>query len=693
MRNEAWRATAVLLAFSFVAWAQVPATRQDNVREVIHNVEIVDPYRWLEDQDSAETRKWIEAQNAYAHSLLDPQVKARPLITRLTEMLRHDQLSAPIQRGGSYFFSKRSAGRDQWSIYRRRGVDGRDELLIDPAPLSKDQTTSVSMVGVVDDGTLLAYGVRRGGEDETDLHVFNVEKRKDLSDSLPRALYQGFAWKKDGSGFFYTVGLRGKGRRLHYHQLGTNTANDAEVFGKDLGTDTWIEPVVSETGRYLLIVAQHGWARADLYFQNLSTGEPIRPLVTGIDAKFRPMFAGDVLFVQTDWQAPRSRVMKIDLRDPAREKWREVVPESQDSIEDTSVVGGKLFVNYLHNVSSRISIFSLDGTALGEVALPGLGSASLDGRADQEEGVLQFTSYTTPASIYRYSAKTGTQTLWHREAIPFDSGQFQIEQVWYPSKDGTRIPMFLIHRKGLKPDGKTPTILYGYGGFNVSITPGFQARIAWWIEQGGLYAVANLRGGGEFGEAWHRAGMLANKQNVFDDFIAGAEWLIREKYTNPQKLAISGGSNGGLLVASVMTERPELFQAVLCWHPDLDMVRYYKFTKNNNPPALLEYGNAEDPEQFKFLYAYSPYQKVRKGVKYPAMLLTSGDADTRVPPEQARKMAARLQAATASDRPVLLLYDTKAGHAGGMPLSKTVEDMSLELAFLAWQLGMAETER
>ena len=317
-----------------------------------------------------------------------------------------------------------------------------------------------------------------------------------------------------------------------------------------------------------------------------------------------------------------------------------------------------------------------------------MGSAGIYGRWGDDEGILSFSSFTTPYSLFRYSASTGERALWYRDSVTFDSNAFETEQVWYSSKDGTRVPMFLVHRKGLKPDGQLPTLLYGYGGFDVSMTPAFSYRAAWWVEQGGLYALANIRGGGEFGEAWHRAGMLDKKQNVFDDFIAGAQWLIENGYTNPERLAIWGGSNGGLLMGAVLTQRPDLFRAVVCEYPDLDMVRYYQFTKNNNPPALLEYGNASNPAQFKFLYAYSPYQHVQPETKYPAVLLMSGDGDTRVPPQQARKMAARLQAATRSGRPVLLLYDTKAGHSGGKPLGKMVQDLSLELSFLAWQLGM-----
>lgn len=675
------RAIALLLAGSALS-GQMPSTRQDNVREVIHGVEVVDPYRWLEDSDSAETRRWIDAQNAYAHSLLDKQPIRKSISRRLMQMLRHDQIGLPVQRNGYYFFTKRAAGQELWSIYRRRGANGSDELLVDGDNLSPDHRTSASMLDVSDDGALLAYSLRRGGEDETEIHIHGLEEH------LPRALYLGFAWKSDKTGFYYTVGRRDIGKRLYYHALGSNPTDDREIFGKGYGADTWIEPAVSENGRWLLISIQRGWARGELYFQNLADGGPIRPLITGIDAKFNPHFAGDFLLVQTDWNAPKSRILKIDLRHPAREDWREAVPAGADSMEDSSVIGGRLFVNYLRNVSSRIEQFTLGGERLGQVSLPVPGTGGIHGRADQNEGVLYFSSFTEPYSINLHDVSTGAQHLWYRDAVPFKSDRFETEQVWYESKDGTRVPMFLIHRKGLKPAGGTPTILYGYGGFNVSITPRFDPAVAWWIEHDGMYAVANIRGGGEFGEEWHRAGMLAKKQNVFDDFIAAAEWLIRKNYTNPEKLAIRGGSNGGLLVAAALTQRPELFRAVVCWHPDLDMVRYYKFTRNNNPPALLEYGNAADPVQFKFLYAYSPYQRVRPGTKYPAVLLTSGDADTRVPPEQARKMTARLQAATASGRPVLLLYDSKAGHAGGEPLSRIVEDSALELAFLSWQLGV-----
>lgn len=665
-----------------------PPTRRDNVREIIHDVPIVDPYRWLEDQNSTQTRSWIDQQNRYTHSMLDALPIRERIHQRLLQLTTHDSLGAPDERNGYYFFMKRGAGQELSSIYRRKGIDGPDELLVDPLPLSPDHTTSVFISSLTQDGSLLLYGVRRGGQDESELRVLDVNARRDLPDLLPTAWYGPASWKKDKSGFYYMLARREIGKRIYYHAIGTKPTSDREIFGEGYGPEVWIEPLVSEDGRYLLASVDWGWVRSEIYVANLTTAGPFRPIVSGIDARFEADFAGDQLIVKTDWQAPNGRILKIDLRDPRREKWREIVPEAPDAMQGFSLVGEKLFVNYLHNVTTRIAVFSLDGRQHGNLPLPMAVSAGVGGRFGHDEGNLFFSSYTSPPNIYRFSSSTDQRRLWYRDPVPFDSASYETEQIWYSSKDGTRMPMFLVHRKGLHLDGNRPTILNGYGGFNVSITPGFNTTAAWWVEQGGVWAVANIRGGGEFGEAWHRAGMLEKKQNVFDDFIAAAEWLIQNKYTNPERLAIWGGSNGGLLVGAVLTQRPELFRAVMCWDPDLDMVRLYKFTKNNNPPSLLEYGNAADPAQFKFLYAYSPYQHVKEGTRYPAVMILSGDEDTRVPPEQARKMVALLQASSSSGLPIVLLYETKAGHSGGLPWSKRVGEASLELTFLASQLCM-----
>lgn len=656
----------------------------------MHGIELVDPYHWLEDADRPETRAWIATQNDYTRSFLDALPLCDGMRARIREMLVHDSIGAPIQRKGDYFFLKRGAEQDLWSAYRRTGIGGQDELLIDPHTMSIDHSVSIGTIAPSEDGRLLAYSIRHGGEDETELRVLEVSKRRNLPDHLPRGLYQSISWKKDGSVFYYSLARRGLGRRIYFHVLGTDAASDPEIFGAGYRPENGIFPHASEDGNYLLAMVWWGWLKVELHIKDLreKKGGPFRPLVAGIDAKFYPQFAGDHLIVQTDWNAPNGRILKIDLRDPAPEKWREIVPEAADAIRSFAVIGDKVFVNYLHNVIARIAIFSLEGESRGEMPLPGDGTAGIYGRYGRDEGILYFGSYTTPYSIYRYNSSTVKSDLWYRDAVPFESENFAMRQVWYSSKDGTRVPMFIVHRKGLALDGNRPTVLYGYGGFSASLTPEFNYGAAWWIEQGGVYAVPNLRGGGEFGEAWHRAGMLDKKQNVFDDFIAAAEWLVASGYTNRDKLAISGGSNGGLLVGAVTTQRPDLMRAVYCWHPDLDMVRFHNYTKKNNPPALFEYGNPADPAQFKFIYAYSPYEHVKPGTKYPAMLLTSGDADTRVPPAQARKMTARMQAATASDLPILLYYDTHAGHAGFKSTSKVLEDLCVEWSFLAWQLGI-----
>jgi prolyl oligopeptidase len=679
------RGLAVALALLAIG---PPLTRRDDVREVLHGVPIVDPYRWLEDGRSPETRAWIDAQNRYTHALLDGRPGRDAIRARLAALSRYDVQSAPQRRGGRYFVEKRRTSDDLSILYVREARDGRDEVLLDPHPLSPDHTVDVSVADISADGRVLVYGLRRGGEDETELHVRDVGRRADLADVLPRGLYRGASLLPDGSGFYYAAQSRQTGIRIRYHALGTPPSEDREVFGSGYGPSQWVGAQVSENGRHLLLTVQHGWARNEVFVQDPPGLGAVRTIVRDIDAHFRPDFAGDRLIVQTDWKAPRWRIVEVDLADPAPERWREIVPEGPDAIQGFAAVGGRLLVHYLHDVGSQIKLFSLEGKPLGELPLPGIGSAgSFEGRWDDDEIFFDFASYTTPRATYRGDVRTGHVEPWWRPQVPFDPAAYETKQVWYASKDGTRIPMFVTERRGLALDGERPTLLTGYGGFNVSITPAFSAAAAWWLEQGGVYAVANLRGGGEFGEEWHRAGMLDKKANVFADFIAAAEWLIAHGYTRPQRLAIRGASNGGLLMGAAFTQRPELFRAVLCEFPDLDMIGYHRF-ENNNPPALLEYGDASRPEHFKFLYSYSPYQKVKAGTKYPAVLFTTGDADTRVPPLQARKMAARMQAATRSERPVLLLYDTKAGHAGGRPIGKIVEDLSLEMVFLAWQLGI-----
>jgi len=666
-----------------------PPTRTDNVRETLHGVEIVDPYRWLEDQQSPETRAWIDAQNRYTQSLLAQRPSLPAIRERLSGLMRSDRMSVPRVRGGQYFFTLQRADQDLAVICRRTSLNAEAQPLVDPLPMSSDHTTSVGLMDVSHDGKRMVYSIRRGGTDEVEVRVRDVASGRDLPDTLGYGLYGSVSLTRDGDGLFYARRSRETGGRILFHRMGTAVANDVEVFGKGYGKDIWVDASVSEDGRHVLYSAGHGWGRGEVFVGGIAPDSPIVPVVTDIDAHFNCTLVGDRLLIHTDWKAPRYRLMVADLARPAPGAWREIVPEGKDVLQDVTVIGDRIYATYLHDVATEIRRFSLAGEAQGAVPLPGPGAAGVSGELDGSEAFVSFTSFTTPPTVFRDDVKTGARTVWSKSAFAVDPDKFTVSQVWYTSKDGTRVPMFLIHRKGVTPDGNRPVLLYGYGGFNVAITPAFRATAVVFAEHGGVFAVANIRGGSEFGEAWHKAGMLENKQNVFDDFIAAGEWLVANKWTNPTRLAIQGGSNGGLLVGASLTQRPALYRAVLCQFPDLDMVGYYRF-KNNNPPALLEYGNAADAEQFKYLVKYSPYQNVKPGTAYPAVMLTSGDADTRVPPLQARKMTARLQSATTSGRPIVLRYDTRAGHAGGRPLAKVIDDTAEEMAFLFWQLGMEE---
>ncbi len=663
-----------------------PNTRREPIKEKFHDVEIIDPYQWLEDQQSPETRTWIDEQNRHTGKILDSLPGRPSLERRLTELMKIDTVETPLERNGRYFFARRAASQEQFIIYVREGSQGTDRVLVDPHPLSPDQTTSVQLLDVSKNGRLLAYGIRTGGEDEFRVRLLDVDTRDHLADQLPKARYFGVSLKPDESGFYYT--RHGKeGSRVFYHALGTQPSRDIRVFGEGFGPGKGILSALSEDGRYLLIHVWHGSSgdQTEIYIKDLLRQGPVLPIVNDIPARFYGEIAGDSLFIHTNWKAPRNRILVADLTKPDREHWREIIPEQDSVLELISLAGGKLFANYLENVRSKISIFDANGRYLRDIELPGLGTATgISGRWESPEAFFTFTSFHIPTTIYRYEINRARRRVWSQLQVPLNPDRFELKQVWYHSKDKTRVPMFLLHTKGIQLDGSNPTLLTGYGGFNLSRTPAFRASAVLWAERGGVFALPNLRGGGEFGEEWHRAGMRAKKQNVFDDFLAAAEWLIEKGYTQPVKLAISGRSNGGLLVGAALTQRPDLFQAVSCGYPLLDMLRYHKFLVARF--WVPEYGSAEDPEQFKYLHAYSPYHQVKPGTKYPAVLLITGDADTRVAPLHARKMAALLQSATGSDRPVLLRYDTKLGHSSGQPLSKQIQDLTDELGFLLGQL-------
>jgi prolyl oligopeptidase len=665
-----------------------PSTRREDVTEVIQGVTVADPYRWLEDQDSKATRTWIDAQNAYTHALLDSWPGRAKVEERATQLLRHGSIGTPFEAGGRLFYRKKSAEQDQYLIYMRQGVEGKDEVLIDPLPMSADHSTNVDILDVARDGKLLAYLVRKGGADEVEVHVFDVDKRHEMADRLPAATYINVSWRPDEAGFYYSV-VAADGPRIRFHALGTDAAGDAEVFGKGYGKDKILLVEAAGDGRHLLITLFYGSAgtKVEIWVADLEKRTPPELVTKGIDARFNAVTAGNLVILETDWKASRGRVLKARFDHMAVDDWKEIVPEAEATIDSLVVAGGHVVVSYVHNVSSEVKLFDLNGKLDEQMAFPTIGSVSeIEGRWNSRDAFVNFSSFVVPPTIYRLDAATAKQTEWDRVQVPVDPGRFEMKQVWFRSKDGTKIPMFLLYQKELKLDGAVPTLLTGYGGFNVSITPSFSPATVLFAEHGGVVAQVNLRGGGEFGETWHAAGMLDKKQNVFDDFIGAAEWLIANQYTNPSKLSILGGSNGGLLVGAALTERPELFQVVICWHPLLDMLRYHKFMEAQF--WVSEYGSAENPEQFQYIYAYSPYQHVKKGTKYPAVLLMTGDADTRVAPLHARKMAALLQWATGSERPILLRYELKAGHSEGRSVTAQISDLTDEMSFLFWQLAV-----
>jgi prolyl oligopeptidase len=681
-------AIALLLApavFAQAPKAQPPATKQAPVTDTLHGVSITDPYRWLEDQNSPETRAWVDAQMQYTKQYLARAGNYEAVKKRFMDLMNVETMGAPRVAGGRYFFAKRKPGQRQSVWYVREGLNGKDEVLIDPNPWSPDATLSAALLDISDDGKLVAYGIRKGGEDEVEIRFLEVDGRKELNDKMPRARYSGVGITHDRKQIYYAKFTR-EGPRVYHHPL--NTAEHHLIFGEKYNAGHILNCGISEDGKWLVIgFSQGSSGRNEMFVKDLTGAGPIQPVITGIDAHFDAEIHGDKVYALTDWKAPNGRVLVIDLKKPAQDQWKELLPEGKSRLESISIAGGKLFTNTLENVQPKIRMYSLDGKLERELDQPGLGAVSTpSGRSDGTEAFYSFSTFGQPGTIYRYDVKTGQRGIWSQTKIPFDSSTVQVEQVWYNSKDGTRVPMFLAYKKGLKRDGSNPAMLTGYGGFNLVRLPAYSPLSTVWMEMGGVWAVANLRGGGEFGEEWHKAGMFENKQNVFDDFIAGAEYLVNQKYTRKDKLAISGGSNGGLLVGAAMTQRPDLFGAVICSVPLLDMVRYDKFLVARY--WIPEYGSASDPKQFPYIFKYSPYHRVEKGAKYPAVMFVSGDADTRVDPLHARKMAAMMQASTGSDKPVLLHYDTKAGHSSGLPVDRQAENLADEIAFLTLALGL-----
>ncbi|MDQ6803231.1 MAG: prolyl oligopeptidase family serine peptidase [Acidobacteriota bacterium] len=667
------------------AGVPVPVTEAKPVTETIQGVEMTDPYRWLEDQDSPATRDWIHRENAYTDAMLGQLPDKSRIADRIESLLKTDQMSFPIVRGGRYFFTKRPAGQDLFAIYMRESATGPDILLIDPAPMSPKHTTNVGIEAVADDGKTMSYFVRQGGADEVEVRFFDVDGRRDIGAPLSVARYTGFSLTPDGRTAYYS---RYTSKDQHVFRRAVSGGDELALFGEGYGPDKIVGCGISDDARYLLIQVSYGSAakKTEEYVKDLTTDGPIQTIVNDVDARFSVDEADGKLILTTNWNAPNQRVMITDVAHPERANWKELVPENKSaSLQGSSLAGGKLFLRYLENVKPRVIGYTLDGRPQEEIKFDTLGSVSnVAGTWTSPVAFYSFSSFAVPPTIYAYDVSSRATTQFFRQSAPVNSADFSVEQVWYTSKDGTRVPMFLMYKKGLQRNGSNPTLLTGYGGFVLSSLPGFSPNAVTWAENGGVYALANLRGGGEFGEAWHRAGMLENKQNVFDDFVGAAQYLIDQKYTSPQHLGISGGSNGGLLVTAFLTQRPDLVKAVVCSYPLIDMIRYHRFLVARF--WVPEYGSSEDPAQFKWIYAYSPYQHVVKGKNYPAVLFISGDSDTRVAPLHARKMTAMMQANTGSNKPVLLRYHVSSGHSGGEPLKEQVNNQAETLSFLMWQL-------
>jgi len=690
-----------------------PVTRVESVADTIHGETFPDPYRWLEDQRAPETRAWLAAQEAYTNAVL-PRDEARlALERRLAALLDRAEIGTPRRGGEHEYFTLRRVGEELPAIYRRpappaaSGGTGAGparapidpaatyETVVDPRPRSTDQTTRVELVAVDRQGRYLVYAVRDGGQDEHALIVRDLATGTDLPDHFPPALYSSVVPTNDGSGFYYSVRSREQGARIRRHTWNTLTAADTMVFGDGYGPTAFVSVLQGDDGRWLVFTVQHGWASTDVFALDTraATAMPIE-IARGLDARFHPRFVNGELWMRTDYEAPRNRVVAVSLARPAVAAWRTVVAEQPEVLEDVTVIDGAIYAQLLHDAASRIVRFDRDGTRRDELPVPPMHSASIRGDGPGQ-AVLTLESFAAPETTWRIDLASGARTAERGAEIAWDGTNVEVRYDAATSKDGTRVPVWVVHKQGLTRTGATPTLLFGYGGFYAAQKPSFSPLAAAWVEAGGVYAMAVLRGGSEFGETWHRAGMLTNKPRVFEDFIAAGEWLVRERYASPATLGIMGTSNGGLLVGAALTQRPDLFRAVLCGFPDVDILRFNQYTTTNNVPALLEYADAPIKAQFDVIKTYSPYQAVRAGTPYPAVLVASGDLDTRVPPLAARKFTARLQAATTSGHPILLRYHAKGGHAAnyGMPFSLRVQQMATDLAFMMRELGLPRAAR
>ncbi|MGD0824840.1 MAG: prolyl oligopeptidase family serine peptidase [Terriglobales bacterium] len=681
--------------------AVLPKAKVAPVEDMVQGHKIVDRYRYLEDPNDPDTKLYVEQELGYTRALLDPLPGRDKINARLAQLLAIGSVSAPQMGGKYYFYTRREGNQNQPILYIREGLNGDDRMLVDVNKLAADGTTALDWWFASDDGKYVAYGTSASGSEISTLRVIETASGELLPDAIERTRAASLAWKHDNSGFFYTrypkkgevpAGQEVYHRHVFYHALGSDPSADPLIFGEGRDPEWWPNVGLSEDGRWLLITEEHGWTKSELFLQDLSSKNPPIEITTGKDFLYGADFLAGKLYITTNEDAPRYRVMVADATHPRRENWKELIPQTDAVLLGASVTGGKLLAQYEHNAISELKLFGLDGKKVADIPLPAMGDVSdFSGRYDRNEIFFGFQSFTLPPSVFRVNLTDVKSALWAKVDAPsIDSSAYDVQQVWYTSKDGTKVPMFVVSKKGIEKNGKNPTLLTGYGGFNVSLTPTFNRSMYLWMEHGGIYAVANLRGGAEFGEDWHRAGMLEKKQNVFDDFIAAGEYLIAQKYTDRDHLAIQGGSNGGLLMGAMITQRPDLFRAVVCAVPLLDMLRYQNFQIAKL--WVPEYGSADDAKQFDWLYAYSPYHHVKPGQEYPAILFMTGDTDTRVDPMHAKKMAALMQAeaknGASKERPILLRIETKAGHGQGKPVTKQIEENTDMYSFLFWQLGV-----
>jgi prolyl oligopeptidase len=701
-------AFAGLLTLPGVAAGQqlsYPQTLKSDVADEYFGTTVADPYRWLEATDSPATTAWVEAENAVSFGYLNKLPDRAAFRKRLTDLWNYERFGVPFKEGGHYFYTRNSGLQNQSVVYVQSALDAPARVLIDPNTLSTDGTVALSSPAASEDGRYFAYATAASGSDWNDVHVREIATGTDLGDHIEWVKFSSIVWTKDSKGFFYsryatpTSGNKmlaaNKDHLLYYHVVGTDQSRDRQMYADPAHPDRLIDSDITDDGRYMLLYISEGSSSNNrIYVGDLENGKApnlaakVSPLFDAADARYGVIGNdGPLFYVQTNKDAPRQRVVAVDIRHPESSAWKEIVPTSADALQSASIIGNRIVVQYLHDAASTVRFFSLNGSPLGELKVPVLGAiGGVSGKRESTEMFYSFTSFLYPTTIFRYDVATGSNKVFRAPRVDFDPTKYETKEVFYTSKDGTRVPMFVTARKGIKLDGNNPTLLYSYGGFNISMTPAFSVGNAVWLERGGVYAQPSIRGGSEYGEDWHKAGTKERKQNVFDDFIGAAEYLIKEGYTKPAKLVIKGGSNGGLLVGAVMNQRPDLFGVALPAVGVMDMLRFHKFTIGW--AWVSDYGSSDDAQGFGYLSRYSPLQNIKPGTCYPATLVTTADHDDRVVPGHSFKYAATLQAAQSCDKPVLIRIETKAGHGAGKPISKVIEEAADQLAFAWKNLGM-----